>query len=240
MTDPSYSLTGYQIKYIALISMFLDHFRVVAEPYIPYSLYLFLHGIGRLAFPIFCFFLAEGFYYTKNRRAYLMRLILFGILSELPFDIALQSSLKDDLAGPFSWAAQNVMFTMAIGFGLMMLLTKYSSHRYDQLRLGFIILALLLAEALHVDYGAVGVCTILLFYYRKRNHPDQNEVSSLAFCMIPLVLLSLAYPIQLVCILSLVPLSLYRQERGKGWKYLFYVFYPAHLLLLYALVYLLF
>lgn len=233
MKDPRYSLTGYQIKYIALISMFFDHLGILTAPYISHTCYYILRGIGRTAFPVFCFFLAEGFYYTHNRRRYFMRLILFGIISELPFDVVLHNSLNDDIPGPFTWESQNVFFTLAIGFGLMILLTKYSSY---QNRLVIILLALLLAEVLHADYGAVGVCTILLFYYRKINSKEQSR-GSLIFCLLPLIILSFASPVQLACIASLAPLSLYQQEKGNGWKYLFYFFYPAHLILLYALLY---
>lgn len=231
--NPRYSLTGYQIKYIALISMFLDHLGVLIAPYISHSLYYTLRAAGRIAFPVFCFFLAEGFYYTKNRRHYLMRLILFFLLSELPFDIILKGSLNDGIPGPFTFESQNVFLTLAIGFGLMMFLDRSLSQSS---RLFFILSALFLAEILHTDYGAVGVCTILLFYERRMNPERQTGPSSLLLCLLPLIILSLSSPVQLACIFSIFPLSLYQQERGNGWKYLFYIFYPVHLIFLYALI----
>ncbi|MCF0116334.1 MAG: conjugal transfer protein TraX, partial [Erysipelotrichaceae bacterium] len=114
-------LSGFVLKLIACISMFIDHAGVVLyETYArvegihlgllyrydnPYGItYRTLRGIGRLAFPIFCYLIVEGYEHTRNKWKYLGRLILFAFISEYPFDIAFKG-------GAINWNSQNVYFT---------------------------------------------------------------------------------------------------------------------------------
>lgn len=217
------SLNSYQLKYIALISMIIDHFAIVFCDTLTSGAYLFLRCVGRMAFPIFCFLLVEGFFHTGNRQRYLSRLVLFSILSEIPFDFVLFHSGEYSLPYFMDFAHQNVFFTLALGFAAMMFLEQYKSNK--SFVIAGIFVSVFLADLLGFDYGALGIITILLFYFHY-NNPGYP----LWFCLIPLMCAS---KVQALCICSMLFLYLYNGEKGHGPKYLFYVTYPAHLLLLY-------
>ena len=119
----AYGFSGTMLKTFAIIIMVLDHTgAAVVYPILRrlsitanrelYGqlkfLYSLMRGIGRLAFPIFCFFIVEGFFHTKNRMLYAYRLFLFALLSEFPFDYCLKP-------GYIYWQKQNVYFTLLIG-----------------------------------------------------------------------------------------------------------------------------
>ena len=226
-------LNSYQLKYIALIAMIIDHMAIVFRTSMSHTLYLLLRGIGRQAFPIFCFLLVEGFLHTRSRSRYLARLLLFSILSELPYDLALQKTYRI-LGSSLStlrlmdWSEQNVFFTLALGLLAMMLLDRYRHQTVNTLA---IIVGLpCLAEWLHTDYGSIGVLTIILFYLYRR-----DGRIPLWFCYLPLLLLILDFQIQVCCIASYLLIQTYNGEQGRGNRYLFYIAYPLHLLLLCAL-----
>ena len=109
-------LSGSALKWIAVISMLVDHAAVVffvasrevGRPLLSADLYIVLRCIGRLAFPLYAFLLAEGFFHTRSVEKYLLRLFLFGVMSEIPFDLAFRGVW---LEGTY----QNVYFTLALG-----------------------------------------------------------------------------------------------------------------------------
>ena len=132
-------LTGAALKWIAIITMFIDHIgAAVLEPYIkgefgawpdeilgmdPWMFDTIIRGIGRIAFPIFIFLMVEGFTYTRNRKKYATRLGLFCLISEVPFDMSFDPSEFDRYHDFFtfknmdlSYTHQNVFFTLFIGF----------------------------------------------------------------------------------------------------------------------------
>ena len=103
-------LSGAVLKWIAMITMLIDHFACsfymasysCGRPIFSYDLYLILRAIGRAAFPIYCFLLVEGFLHTRNVHKYLFRLLCFGIVSEVPFDMAAEGSELSQMAVSFS------------------------------------------------------------------------------------------------------------------------------------------
>lgn len=230
MNKSLYSITSFQLKCIALISMFFDHFAIIWSPLLSHSTYLALRAIGRISFPIFAFLLAEGFFYTRSREKHLILLLLFAVISELPFDICLHHSLTDQLPGPMLWSYQNVFFTLSIGFLAMMYLSRVHAPLEQ---LAIIIISCTLAEVLATDYGSLGIVTILLFYYRRINLDLQEQKEWFCLPLLPLALTAYKHMVQLACLLALIPISLYKGEKGRSLKYFFYGFYPAHLLILY-------
>lgn len=127
-------ITGSTLKIIAMITMLIDHIGATivlqlvqrnSDNFDAFGnvrmtgmviLYYVLRGIGRLAFPIFIFLLLEGFQYTHNRFLYIGRLLLFAIISEIPFDLAVNLSTNSILKGHvLEFTSQNVFFTLAIG-----------------------------------------------------------------------------------------------------------------------------
>ena len=247
------SLSNIQIKYLALLAMMTDHFAYIFRSSLSVSAYYFLRGLGRIAFPIFCFCLVEGFFRTRSHRQYLVRLTVFALLSEVPFDLGLYGSF-------FNTDHQNVFFTLAIGFlGMMILEGIYPRDRSFYV-FGF--LTPLAAEGLRTDYGALGVLCILAFYivakrflgmvpvsdsdesYDASLLPTESRKSSLACLTLPGLLLPCAvllpmagrasHYIQAACLLAVPLLFLYNGKKGQGSKYFFYLFYPVHLLFLRA------
>lgn len=208
------------LKLIALCSMLIDHVGTIFFPHNP-----FFSLLGRLAFPIFCFFIAQGFVHTSHLKKYLLKLFVFAFLSEIPFDLALRGKWVD-------WHAQNVFFTLFLGLCALCLL-EHTRQRFALLGLVGIAVIAALAEVLHTDYGWYGIILIVLFYTCRENRP---------LLWISFFFLNTGFHFwshssaQIYAVLSLVPLSLYNGKRGSHpIPYFFYGFYPAHLLLLWGI-----
>lgn len=226
-------LSGRALKWIALLSMLVDHFAAIfyvgsliygETPAFSPGVYYALRLIGRLAFPLYAFLLAEGFRHTRSVDKYLLRLFLFGLLSELPFDLAFRRTWMD-------WSYQNVFFTLFLGLLAVRLWDRVT--RGDPARCGTprILLGLLCiagaaaaAKLCRADYGAWGVLVIVsLSLFRERLWVRDL----LAGCFL---LGSSAFEVTGLAGIALF--HFYNGQRGRQAKYLFYVFYPAHLLLL--------
>ena len=222
-------LTGSGLKWIALATMYVDHFAaVIAGPWLGVSeqMYLVLRGIGRLAFPIFCFLLVEGYHYTHSKRTYALRLFAFALLSEIPFDLAIHGVLLEG-------HGQNVFFTLCIGlltiWGVDVLWQRQSTRVEGVLLpLVCVVAGMLVAEVLHTDYGTVGVLAIVLMYLGNR----RSGVQGMTYGCVALLLSSW---LELVALVDVALIRCYNGQRGRQRKGFFYVFYPAHLFLLYVL-----
>lgn len=219
--------SGSVLKLIAVIAMLVDHTALVLRDVFPaltvplltvfgkeLTLYFLLRRIGRLAFPIYCFLIAEGFAHTRNRLRYLAQLLLFALLSEIPFNLILSGTLLYP-------GGQNVFFTLFFG-GLMIFLYEYAQE--DFRKAVWMLLVLMVAAVANADYGLKGVALILLIYV-FRSKPTLQVV--------------LSYPLLsggIAAFAAFLPIHLYNGQRGfirsKVLKYAFYVFYPAHMLIL--------
>lgn len=217
-THKKFGISAAVLKWIAVVTMVIDHFAAAVYWQMPdhdYNIYFIMRKIGRIAFPIYCFLLVEGFFHTKNVRKYLGSCFLFAILSEIPFDMA--------IFGRFYYPqGQNVYFTLCIGLLAMMFLDRYK-YRYEAkyilLKLAIITLAAYAGELLEVDYHWRGVIFIIMFYYVR----DMQEwIRNFA------VICAFAY--EITAPLALIPIHFYSGERGRQMKYLFYAIYPVHLL----------
>ena len=226
-------IDGSILKYMAIVTMLIDHIGVVLVKPVVYQygvgsnvdvIYQSLRNIGRVAFPIFCFFLVEGFFYTRNVKRYALRLFLFALISEIPFDLAFWG-------GPFKFQGQNVYFTLLIGLGVMAGL-KYidtkgfqSEGKLVAARIAVTAIGCILAVILETDYHMYGVISIVVLYlYRlEGNRLKQLMMGAITFLWEPWALL--AFPF----------LYLYNGKRGRQPKYLFYAFYPVHILVLYLI-----
>ena len=213
------SMTAFQLKILALVTMFCDHFAVVFL--IPRSdPYMVLRSVGRLAFPIYAFLLVEGFYHTRSVKRYAARLAVFALVSEIPFNLALSGRL-------WYWHAQNVYFTLVIGL-LMVAAMDWLIHRgmrWQAMAAG--LLAAAAAMVLRTDYDASGVLVIFFFYlYRQEKAAMCIAVSA--------VLVLFIGGLECFGILALIPILLYNGQKGAARinKFVFYGFYPVHLLLL--------
>lgn len=245
--DNTYStkngISGSTLKLIAIITMFIDHIGAsvlessAAYPYAFsrgeafYSLFrisdLVLRLIGRIAFPIFCFLLVEGFLHTRDVKKYALRLGIFCLISEIPFDLAFSGRF-------FATGHQNVFFTLLIGLLVLVGIRRFEgSGAFNMIgRILCFAAGAAIARILRTDYDAFGVCVIMLFYL-FRNRPLLRDITA----MLALIACS---PLEITGVIALIPIHLYNGKRGSSVKYFFYLFYPIHLLLLYGVGQLLF
>ena len=216
--------SGAQLKYIAFISMLIDHVNnALITPMLDGSGFLlYLSNIfsilGRIAFPIFVFFIVEGFFKTKSRKKYLLTLIVFGIISEVPFDMFTSKTLFN----PY-W--NNMMFTLALCLITIWIIDALkkkikSKALWYTVSIIIVIFSGLSAMGLSLDYDyhAVVAAYIFYIYYDK-----------------PLIGAGLGYLSIIKEIYSIFGFGLtltYNGKRGKQYKWINYLFYPVHILIL--------
>lgn len=176
--------------------------------------------IGRIAFPIFCFLLAEGACYTRNPKRYALRLLIAVFLTEPAFDMAFYHR--------WNWQSNNVMITLLLGF-LSLQIIRW--HGNKLIKLGSIALLVAAGNFLYSDYGSYGVLLIILFYI-TREMPYKKFVQ---FCGTAFLFHKMG-GIQLLALFSLIPIFMYSGKKISSSKALqlgFYLFYPVHLWVLY-------
>lgn len=224
------------LKWIALISMLIDHTALVVLFYgilcgnstfaathsaALYSLYSLMRSIGRIAFPMFLFMLVQGFKYTHDRKAYGRHLLIFALLSEIPFNLTVGQSLLNT-------SYQNVMWTLLLGFLMMCALEKLDQAPLQPILRSILCLIVIAATALiaylcKTDYSYKGILALALMYIFRYNRNLTLLATAVAFLWEP------------AAIFSIIPLALYNDQKGHAPKNLFYWFYPVHLLVLYAI-----
>lgn len=231
-------ISGSTLKIIAIVTMLIDHIGVcICYSYIQFQfgepvvdtafiMYQVMRMVGRIAFPIFCFLLVEGFFYTHSRKKYVLRLAAFAIISEIPFDLAMNRTM-------FSMTGQNVFFTLLIAFLMMMLIQEFreklvlknkrfqEGEQYLMPAIIFLVAAAL-AELLSTDYGMWGIIAIMGMYILRSNKKYMCLFEVVYFLVF-----------EVWAVLSFIPIWFYNGKRGWKLKYIFYLFYPGHLLLLY-------
>lgn len=209
------------LKIIALSSMIIDHYGAIFQN----NINLF-RIIGRIAFPIYCFLLVEGYFHTKDIKKYSKRLFIFTLISELPFDLAFYGTL--------SFKHQNIFFTLLIGLGVIYLLDNKEKHGIKNGYIFFFsgILSIILA----VDYSLIGIIYILTFYLSK-DYPKEVRLKRVALILFLTNLVTLSFT-QQFALLALPIIYFYNGELGpksKPLQMLFYTAYPLHLLIFYLI-----
>jgi len=252
-------MTSFILRLIAIIAMLLDHTAYVLMP--PGSEeFIFMRSVGRIAFPIFCFLIVEGFEHTRSVKKYLGRLAVFALISEIPFDLAFHKKPLEFASG------QNVFLTLALGLAAITFsgkisplimkrsdsLKKHAEKRWVQMLVSspVILLCGWLAHLMHTDYGWFGVAVICIFYlfHAKRALAliAYSLLNTLHYCVdiIPIEASRALFSFQVIGLnvitwfapFSALPIGFYNGKPGeKKFKALFYVFYPAHLLILWAI-----
>ena len=244
MTDIKRPLTlsGNALKILAAIFMLIDHIGLILLPSVTA-----LRCVGRLAFPIFAFFIAEGCRYTKNKLRYFLTMLSFGVIMQIIYFAFFR--IYDDLS---------VMMTFSVSLPLlfsfdymkrMFFAKDVKVWKRVAAAALFVILcaaAFLVSRLLKFDYGFPGMALPL---FAAVNVKCENMPQSIAkLDTLPVRLAIYAVGLALFCfnvggiqyfaLLSLLFLALYSEKRGK-WrmKYFFYLFYPLHLALLYGIYY---
>lgn len=222
------------LKLVACITMFIDHFGHAIVPGLPVpymvELYYACRIIGRIAFPIYAFLLCEGMRYTRNPQNYILRLGVGILLAELPFDILFE--------GGISWATQSVMVTLTLG-ALMLFCLQKAEKKW--MKLLIVLLFGILADLARSDYGGWGIAMIAAFAVL-----DHLPVLALGILLINAVMPSVVIPffsinlsVQTFGAVAMVPISLYsgrKLTRSRALQWVFYLFYPVHLLILWMIL----
>lgn len=204
-------LDTFTLKMIAIVSMLIDHVGFVFFPE-----EMIFRIIGRISFPIFAYVLSEGFVYTRDVKKYLLRLGIFALLSEVPYDLAIMGSVLE-------LSQQNVFFTLFIAVLMLYVMSKMKNM---MLQYVVVIAAVLLCQFLHTDYSNIGVLMVFIFYVFRNRKIEKLLIAGLT-------LLGLTSGLQLYALLALPFIALHNGEQGPKLKTFFYLFYPAHLFILY-------
>lgn len=247
-------ISGSTLKIIALVTMLIDHFGAIilgrmmdqrgiyeilnsadatavlkwmGEYGGLFLVYTILRFIGRVAFPIFIFLMVEGFARTRNKWKYLLRMLLFAVLSEIPFDLALRNQVLE-------FTYQNIFFTLAIGLLAMIICEYIEKHVWSKNTIGskllaviftaaVIVVAMVFAQLIASDYGWSGIACIMAIFLFRKNKIFQIVAGCIAFIW------------EFTAPLAFIPIAFYNGNRGLKLKYIFYAFYPVHLLILYVI-----
>ena len=223
---------------MAMLFMLCDHLWGTVVPGSDW-----LTCIGRIAFPIFAFMIVEGYFHTSNLKKYVKRLLIFAVISEIPFNLALGSRL-------FYPIHQNVLWSFLISIGLIHWNEK-TKEKAVWKRVLVVILSVLIAYIggiiTFVDFYNAGILTVLAFYFFRQRKWWSYVGQFVCLYYINVEMLGgLVYEIpvfdgiyylhrQGLALLALIPIWLYRGEQGyhsKALQRIYYWFYPVHLLIL--------
>ena len=212
------------LKLIACLSMLIDHAAYIFDGSWEWR------AVGRLAFPIYCFLLAEGVFHTRDPKKYGLRLLIAAVISEFAYDFAFY--------GRCLWLRQNVMVTLLLGvlaLEVMKRCPNLPSKILAALPVAFV------ADVLHTDYSGYGVMLVALFGLTREvpgKWPLLAVGMAILFWLMPssvVTVLGIPVPVQLFGMAALLPIALYSGEkltRSKAAQWAFYLFYPVHMVLL--------
>lgn len=223
-------MSAYVLKLIAIITMLFDH-----SGYLIYGHLSWMNFVGRIAFPIFAFQISEGYIHTHNLKKYFVRLIIFALISQIPYAWFGYCF--------FSKMSLNIIFTLILGL-LSISIYEFIISKGKLLGIIIVLIIAVFADIFGFDYGFYGVFIIFLFYLYRNNKLSMNiAITILTFIYYTPYFMASNFKINYIglFICSLIPLifiNLYNGQKGKDHKMLFYIFYPVHLLVL-CLIYIL-
>lgn len=218
-------LNGAQLKYIAFISMLIDHInKGIILPYLEVGSTLskistVFDVLGRIAFPLFSFFVVEGFFRTHSRKKYLLNLLLFAVISEVPYDMFSSKVFLE-------FRLNNVLFSLALSLIFIWVLDEFRNKFEDKIGKWWLISIPLLivmyfaSTFVSGDYDFHAILTAF-FFYIFYNRPITSAV---------LAYLSIIKEVWSILGFGLT--IMYNGEKGKQNKLFNYLFYPVHLFIL--------
>lgn len=238
-----FGITSFLLHVLAMAFMLSDHLWATVIPWNAG----WMTCIGRMAFPIFAFLTVEGFFHTKNLKRYAKRLLLFALLSEIPFNLLMGGSVIFPLQ-------QNVLWCFLLCLGLMQLNEKAKSTGKWWIRgltaLGTILLGTVVGLISFMDYMHYGVWMVLTFYFLRGSKWWNYAGQLLLMILINKEVGGMVYEWELFgrviefrqqyfAVLALIPIWLYNGKQGyhsKWFRYFCYAFYPAHILILWLIM----
>ena len=221
-------MNSFVLKVIACVCMFCDHFGNAV-----FGSTTFLNYIGRFSFPIFCFQIVQGYIHTHNVKKYIIRLGVFSLISQIPFMLFYHFV--------FDSFSINVIFTLLFGLLTILIYDKY--NKFVGICSGLLLATI--SEVCCFDYGFFGVFIIFMFYLLR----DKKITMTIVFVisviinfLIPIIKIGLPFSylflgnkyslLMFFTCFAIIPILLFNGKKGKDAKYLFYIFYPTHLLIL--------
>lgn len=206
------------LKIIALVAMTIDHtgkvFLINPD---------FCNILGRLAFPIFAFQLVEGYHHTKNLNKYMFRLFLVAVIAQIAFG---------NLFGGL-----NTVFTLLLGLLCILIYEKESDKIIS---LTVIITIGISALLLNFDYGLYGILMVIIFHIFYKNKIKKSMAFTILVIIHYLLLVYLTKDFNLLLpmistIATIFFINMYNNKQGRPLKYLFYIYYPLHLYILWII-----
>ena len=236
-------LTSAGLHCLAMFFMLLDHMWATVVPGNEW-----MTCVGRLAFPIFAFLLVEGFFHTRSRKRYALRLLVFALVTEIPFNLMVGGRV-------FFPIHQNVLWTFLLSFGLMTWIEKLQAASLWRQFIRWIVAfvaGMIIGTLAMVDYYGYGVAMVLAFYLIRKNLWQRGLwlnrlVQLFALYWINVEMMGgLVYEFEALgrlwvihqqgfAVLSLLLIWLYKGKKGhssKAFQYFCYSFYPVHMLIL--------
>ena len=220
-------MSSFVIKLIAVVTMFMDHFGDVVVGH-----HSWLNYFGRIAFPLFSFQFVIGYKNTSNKKKFFIRLLLFALISQIPFMLMVHYMNGN-------YFALNIFFEFILGFIML-----YVFDNVDNKFLKWALISLIISSSafLHTDYEIFGLLMILGLYVLSGNKAGSALVIILfsifsnlhffKFVGAPYYTFSSIIARIVVGMLAIIPILFYNNKKGPGMKYFFYLFYPIHILLL--------
>ena len=231
--EKRFSLNRTQIKYVAIAAMLLDHiaaFILQPEEFPALTfLYVIMRTVGRIAGPVMFYFIAEGYRYTSSKLKYGMRLLCFGILSQIPYSLARY--------GTISGTNLNVMITLFMSFLMLVVADKMK----DEVMKGIVVAVFMILTSFS-DWGVLGPFMVWLLHIYREDRKKQL-ISYISLCLAEIVMSVLIIMSGAIAwyeaiwqagmALPIILIYLYNGESGRKTvinKWAFYLFYPLHLL----------
>lgn len=229
--------TSFSLHIMAMLFMLCDHLWGTIVPGNDW-----LTCIGRLAFPIFAFMIVEGYFHTRNLKKYVCRLLLFAVLSEIPFNLAMGSRI-------FYPIHQNVLWSFLIAIGLIHWNEKAKEKQiWKRILVGIasVCIGYVVGLITFVDFYHAGILMVLVFYFFKNKKWWCYLGQLVCLWYINFEMLGgLSYEVNIfgqthfvarqgIALLALIPIWLYKGKQGyhsKMLQYIYYTFYPLHLLI---------
>ena len=216
-------ITSSTLKWIAITTMIIDHLGAVFFDPDVNGWFLLFRMVGRTAFPLFAFMLTEGFRHTSNLKKYMLRLGIFAIISEVPYDFCESGKLID-------FDKQNVFYELLLGLIVLYLINKpYKIKDKDIspiVRVLIIIAGAVIGWVCNFDYHWIGILVIVFLYYIRENFLWYAAGVVVAYAIGADVIVA-------ICVIpALVLIYYYNGKKGRGgkvFKWFFYLFYPVHL-----------
>lgn len=238
-------LSRLTLKWIALITMLIDHVGAIIGEEVFASanllwLYYLLRIIGRISFPIFAFFVAEGWFYTHSKKKYFLFMLLFAVIAQVPYYFALNTGI----------CSLNILFTFVLSLLVLLSIDQIKKRNSPFIFLALILLiyfVVMILDFVRVDvsysvYGVFLPAIFYLFYHKesKSSHITMWVLSALfivAFWLGGFVFqtdINFGSFLELFALMSLPLLMLYNGQKGKySMKWFFYIFYVVHITIIY-------